>query len=61
MIYVCVFCTNFTFSVWLRRKLSQKGKKKRKKKEKGRYLKLVVLASENLANFSGDKENRREF
>ena len=33
MIYVCVFCTNFTFSVWLRRKLSQKGKKKRKKKK----------------------------
>ena len=53
---MCVcFCTNFTFSVWLRGKLSQKGKKK------GRDLKLDVLASENLANFSGDKENRREF
>ena len=58
---MCVFLYKFHIFCLVAEKIEpERKKKKKKKKEKGRYLKLVVLASENLANFSGDKENRRE-
>ena len=53
---MCVFLYKFHIFCLVAEKIEPE-----KKKKKGRDLKLDVLASENLANFSGDKENRREF